>query len=166
MYPWEGWKARVSHHFCALSWWRKLTWQCSFSLSNEILKLQQHNSKRKKAERVKVSIILFQESTARDFLEVQWLGLHSFTAEGPGSIPGWGTKIPQAAWHSPKKKSSLFLSLYVHVVKHIYTEPELCNKCFLIVKKNFFRQYRSTLFSSLLFQKYIFDVFIWKLVNN
>ena len=25
------------------------------------------------------------------------LGLHTFTAEGTGSIPGWETKIPQAA---------------------------------------------------------------------
>ena len=29
-------------------------------------------------------------------LVVQWLGLRAFTAEGPGSIPGWGTKILQA----------------------------------------------------------------------
>ena len=29
-------------------------------------------------------------------LVVQWLELHTFTAEGAGSIPGWGTKIPQA----------------------------------------------------------------------
>ena len=29
-------------------------------------------------------------------LAVQWLGLHAFTAEGPDSIPGWGTKIQQA----------------------------------------------------------------------
>ena len=28
-------------------------------------------------------------------LVVQWLGLCAFTAEGPGSIPGQGTKIPQ-----------------------------------------------------------------------
>ena len=27
---------------------------------------------------------------------VQGLGPRSFTVEGPGSIPGWGTKIPQA----------------------------------------------------------------------
>ena len=30
-------------------------------------------------------------------LAVQWLGLSAFTAEGSGSIPGWGTKILQAA---------------------------------------------------------------------
>ena len=29
---------------------------------------------------------------------VQWLGLQTFNAENPGLIPGWGTKIPQAAW--------------------------------------------------------------------
>ena len=29
-------------------------------------------------------------------LVVQWLGLHAFTAEDLGSIPGQGTKIPQA----------------------------------------------------------------------
>ena len=29
-------------------------------------------------------------------MAVQWLGLCAFTAEGLGSIPGQGTKIPQA----------------------------------------------------------------------
>ena len=33
------------------------------------------------------------KNTNREFLEVQWLGLSTFIAEGPGSIPGWGTKI-------------------------------------------------------------------------
>ena len=32
-----------------------------------------------------------------NFLAVQWLGLGIFTAEGTGSVPGWGTNIPQAA---------------------------------------------------------------------
>ena len=31
-------------------------------------------------------------------------GLHALTAEGPGSIPDWGTEIPQATRHSRKKK--------------------------------------------------------------
>ena len=35
-------------------------------------------------------------------LVVQWLGLSSFTAEDPGSIPGQGTKIPQAMWCGKK----------------------------------------------------------------
>ena len=36
-------------------------------------------------------------------LVVQWLGLCAFTAKGVGSIPGQGTKIPQAAWCGQKK---------------------------------------------------------------
>ena len=37
-------------------------------------------------------------------LAVQRLGLFAFTAEGADSIPGWGTKIPQAAQCNQKKK--------------------------------------------------------------
>ena len=29
-------------------------------------------------------------------LVIQWLGLKVITAEGEGSIAGWGTKVPQA----------------------------------------------------------------------
>ena len=32
--------------------------------------------------------------TIGNSLAVQWLGLGAFTAEGLGSIPVWGTKIP------------------------------------------------------------------------
>ena len=38
---------------------------------------------------------------------VQWLGLTAFTAVSPGSVPGQGTKILQAAccgWKRKKKK--------------------------------------------------------------
>ena len=35
---------------------------------------------------------------------VQWLGLGAFAAGAPGSIPGQGAKILQAAWHGQKKK--------------------------------------------------------------
>ena len=37
---------------------------------------------------------------------VHWLGHHAFIAEGPGSIPGLGTKIQLAVWHSQKKKKN------------------------------------------------------------
>ena len=37
-------------------------------------------------------------------LAVQRLGLCTSTAGGPGSIPGWGTKIPQAARRGQKKE--------------------------------------------------------------
>ena len=35
---------------------------------------------------------------------VHWLRHHDFTAEGPSSIPGQGTKISQATWDNQKKK--------------------------------------------------------------
>ena len=38
-------------------------------------------------------------------LVVQWLGLCASTAGGQGSIPGWGTKIPQAVLEEKKKKA-------------------------------------------------------------
>ena len=39
-------------------------------------------------------------------LAVQWLGLCAFTAEVLGSIPGQGTKIPEAArWAPPPQKA-------------------------------------------------------------
>ena len=38
---------------------------------------------------------------------VQWLRLCAFTARGKALIPGWGTKIPQAAWpKSPQTTGS------------------------------------------------------------
>ena len=39
-----------------------------------------------------------------EFLEAQWLGLCIFTAEGTGSIPGQGTKSPQAPVQPKEKK--------------------------------------------------------------
>ena len=49
-----------------------------------------------------------------DSLAIQWLGLRALTAEGPGSTPGWGIKIPQAAWCSQKKKKKWY-----HVVGNL-----------------------------------------------
>ena len=45
----------------------------------------------------------FKKSRIRNSLALQWLGLCAFTAEGPGSIPGWGTKIPLARQLGQKK---------------------------------------------------------------
>ena len=45
-------------------------------------------------------------------LAVQWLGLHTFTAKGPGSIPGWGIIIPQAMWRGQKQKNKKKVQLY------------------------------------------------------
>ena len=46
---------------------------------------------------------LQNHSMLENSLVVQWLGLCAFTAEGPGSIPGQGTKIPQATANNNKK---------------------------------------------------------------
>ena len=43
-------------------------------------------------------------------LVAQWLGVCSFIAEGTDSIPGLGTKIPQALQHSKKKKKGLSIT--------------------------------------------------------
>ena len=37
---------------------------------------------------------------------VQWLEFLALTVEGLGSVPGQGTKIPQATWHGQKKKKT------------------------------------------------------------
>ena len=39
----------------------------------------------------------------KDSLAVWWLGLSSFTAKGPGSIPGQGARIPQVDEWSGQK---------------------------------------------------------------
>ena len=36
-------------------------------------------------------------------LVVQWLRLHTPSAGGVGSIPGWGTKMPRAAQRGQRK---------------------------------------------------------------
>ena len=41
-----------------------------------------------------------------NFLAAQWLQFGAFTAEGPGSIPAPGTKIPEATWCGQGKKKN------------------------------------------------------------
>ena len=43
---------------------------------------------------------IFKMSSPGNSLVVWWLGLHTFTAESLGSVPGWGTKISQATTRS------------------------------------------------------------------
>ena len=38
-------------------------------------------------------------------MAVQWWGLRALTAQGVGSVPGQGTKIPETAQHSKKQKT-------------------------------------------------------------
>ena len=50
---------------------------------------------------------------------VQLSGLGTFTSESAGSIQSWGTKIPQAAQCSLKKKKKILKNL----IKYLYTSP-------------------------------------------
>ena len=54
---------------------------------------------------------------------VQWLGLCAFTAEGVGSIPGQGTKIPQAVQWDQKKERKFWV-LFESKVGHIPRSKE------------------------------------------
>ena len=53
---------------------------------------------------IKVGHFNAQVSIMDDGIPWQWLKLHTSTAGGTGSIPGQGTKILQAMWHSQKEK--------------------------------------------------------------
>ena len=46
-------------------------------------------------------------------LVVQWLRLHAPNAGSPGSIPGRGTKIPQAMWLGQKKRTKKLISFII-----------------------------------------------------
>ena len=47
-------------------------------------------------------VLIHQLKERGNSLVVQWLGLCASTDRGPGSIPGWGNKVPQAARHGNK----------------------------------------------------------------
>ena len=65
-------------------------------------------------------------------LVVQWLGLGSFTAVGPGSIPGLGTKILQAMHRGQKKKKKKSHIPVFQVPRLIQSSPFHKNlACFL-----------------------------------
>ena len=55
-------------------------------------------------------------------LAVQWLGRCAFTAEGRGSVPGWGTKIPQATQHSPRPPQKIYIVSFSY---WLYTQGKI-----------------------------------------
>ena len=81
--------------------------------------------------------ILKKKNEEGNSLAVPWLGHGAFTAKGLGSIPGQGTKISQAAWHSQKqtnkhktnKKTNKKMKLLPREVK-LFVQ-ELINNCCL-----------------------------------
>ena len=55
---------------------------------------------------------------------VQWLGLGASNAEGTGSIPSQGTKIPHAIWNSQNTKDKTNRQKNSHLVKCVQSSCE------------------------------------------
>ena len=56
------------------------------------------------------TVISLKKLTIGNWLAVRWLGLGVFHHLGPGSVPGWGTKIPHAKWQN--KQASTVVPQY------------------------------------------------------
>ena len=82
------------------------SWATSEALS--IDKKKKKNHKIMAAE----NLSFFQNSTLRNSLAVQQLGLCTLTAEGPGSIPGWSLELKShKLWCAHTQNPSLSLML-------------------------------------------------------
>ena len=73
---------------------------------------------------------LNQRSREGNFLAVQWLGLHTFTAEGPSSVPGQGTKLCSVAKKKKKREKKQTGKRRGKLSKCIIY-LSICNKCLL-----------------------------------
>ena len=62
-----------------------------------------------KLDFIKIKISIHQSTCLGTSLAVQWLRRHTPNAGGTGSIPGQGTKIPNASWCGQKKKKTTYL---------------------------------------------------------
>ena len=67
-------------------------------------------------------------------LAVQGLGFSAFTAEGAGSVPGCGTKIPHAAW--PKAKTKSKCKIINMPLWHIWGQPALSSNMSNVTTKS------------------------------
>lgn len=71
------------------------------------------------------------QNNSRGFLEAEWLRLQASSAGGIGSIPGQGTKFPQATWCSKKikkKKKRFYIErrYFLYPQKRIPEQPWTC----------------------------------------
>ena len=75
------------------------------NIANSIktLKMIHIQEKKKSKKKKRLYKIHSKEDNLENSLAVRWVGLHSFTAKGAGSILGRGTKVPQAKGHGEKK---------------------------------------------------------------
>ena len=91
------------------------------------------HSTEKKEELLEVKLGNTQELEKNKIssLVVQWLGLGAFTAVGLGSIPGQGTKIPQAKWCSQIKNQIIIDidTLYIYICLSIDFYCSIFHSC-------------------------------------
>lgn len=67
---------------------------------------------KEKKRNMKIFLLLLLKEYGGNSLAVQWLACHTFTVQGPGSVPGQGTKIPSCA-AQPKKKEKIQMIMSV-----------------------------------------------------
>ena len=105
--PWTvAHQASTSMEFSRQEYWSGLPFPSPGDLPSPGIEPGSHTLQ---ADALPSKPILFWKMLLKNSLEVQWFGLCVSMAEGMGSIPGWGTKIPHAMWCA-KKKNKLFLS--------------------------------------------------------
>ena len=75
--------------------WRLPTMACCCEQFSTLLKNNNKNNNHN-------TIISLKKLTVGNWLMVRWLGL-CFHCLGPGSVPGWGTKIPHASGKTNKQ---------------------------------------------------------------
>ena len=73
--------------------WGVLTRQLVDSNNTDVVKEKTRQGDYSISKRIKIG----------NSLAIQWLGLCTLISKGLGSIPGQGTKIPQAMWSSQKE---------------------------------------------------------------
>ena len=89
----------------ALVWDPGFTWKKEATLPNKISKTENKENKEcLQFIRVRIKNFKNKSTTSQEFPGGPVVRTQHFHCPGLGSIPGWGTKIPQAAWQSQKKK--------------------------------------------------------------
>ena len=78
-------------------------------------------------------------------LAVQWLRLCALSAVGTGSIPGWGTKIPNAAQHGQNKNKN-YASLLAWSQTDSNKSEKLCSLQHLSLLLNFWSGWEEWIF--------------------
>ena len=85
-----------------------------FFFFHKHVQLFQHHLLKRRSFHLSVPFVPLSKSG--NSLVVQWLELRAFTAMGLGLIPGWGTKIMQAVWHSTARKKKYQLTIFLDFV--------------------------------------------------